>query len=452
MIIMKFGGTSLRDADAFRNVVSIIENSFDRKPLVVVSAMAGITNLLERSIKAAARQQRDSLQEMIEDILDQHLAVIKDLFSNSLLYETSNKTILSEIKNLRALLEAMKTVKSEQSHLGHAILSTGEILSSLILTSLLRQEGINAQFIDARKIMITSDEHDNIIPIPNLIQQGSNRVLSPVLENGNTVVTQGFIGATAEGTPTTLGRNGSDFSASLLGAALKADEIQIWTDVDGILTADPSIIPSAKLLETMTFDEASELAYFGARVLFPAAIQPALDKGIPVRVLNSHLPNSSGTLIVDKPRNGDTKLVKSIAYKEGITLLTITSSQLLLSTKLIADFFSYLNTLSVPVFAISKSATKISLTIENSKDINQIIDHFNKIGETHVEYKKAVVSIVGENLKGNPDISWEVIKILKQNNTQIDLISQFSSQISFMFIINEKDIESTVKLIHKKYI
>jgi aspartate kinase len=222
--------------------------------------------------------------------------------------------------------------------------------------------------------------------------------------------------------------------------------------VDGILTADPSIIPTAKLLEIMTFDEASELAYFGARVLYPAAIQPALKNGIPVRVLNSHFPKSEGTLIVDKLEKSDNRIVKSIAYKEGITLLTLTSSQLLLSTKLLAKFLGYLNDFGLPVYAISKSATKLSLTLETNKDISTIVENFNTFGETHVENNKAIVSIVGEKMRGNPDISWQVIKLLKEKNITVDLISQFSSQISFMFIIDEKDIETTVKLIHEKYI
>jgi len=449
---MKFGGTSLKDAKAFQNVASIIKENLLKEPLIVVSAIAGITNLLEKSIKVAARQQTDTLSEIISAIQSKHFATIEKLFTESTFNNELNRSILSEINNLKTLLDAMKTIKSEQSHLGHAILSVGEILSSLILANLLKQEGLKAEYINAQKVVITSNDHDDVIPIPDSIRSKSDQEIVPLLKTGKTIVTQGFISATAEGTPTTLGRNGSDLSASLIGAALNVDEIQIWTDVDGILTADPTIIPSAKLLDTMTFDEASELAYFGARVLYPAAIQPALENGIPVRVLNSHYPQSPGTLIVDKLHENDNRIVKSIAYKEGITLLTITSSQLLLSTKLMADFFSYLNKNNLSVYAISKSATKLSLTIENNKDINSIIENFNTFGETHVEYNKAIVSIVGENMRDNPDVSWQVIKLLKEKNIQVDLISQFSSQISFMFIIKEDDIEATVKLIHEKYV
>ncbi len=449
---MKFGGTSLKNAQAFQNVVTIIKENMDKKPLIVVSAMAGITNLLEQAIKAAAKQRIRVMEEIIENIRLKHSVIIENLFTNSDFFITLNKSVLTEIDKLKTLLTAMETIKSEQSHLGHAILSTGEILSSLILTSLLKHEHIKTQLVDARKVMITSNNQDNIIPLPRSIKSASEREITPIIKNGNTVVTQGFVGATDKGTPTTLGRNGSDYSASLIGAALDVKEIQIWTDVDGILTADPSIIPSAKLLETMTFDEASELAYFGARVLYPAAIQPALKNGIPVRVLNSHFPNLPGTLITNKPNQDNNKIVKSIAYKEGITLLTIKSSKLLLNTKLLAKFFSYLNDFGLPVYAISKSATKLSLTIEGGKNIDDIVESFNTFGETHIEDSRAIVSIVGENMKGNPDISWQVIKLLKEDGIKIDLISQFSSQISFMFIIKDDDIEKTVKLIHEKYI
>ncbi len=452
MIIMKFGGTSLRDANAFKNVISIIKNSLKKKPIIVVSAIAGVTSLLEKAIEVAANQERVALDKIIALILSQHIEVINELFSEGDLKTRLSKSIYTESEKLKILLGAMETIKSEQNQLKHAILSAGEILSSLILTNLCIQNSIESQFVDAKKIMITSNKKNTVVPKPDLIREKSNRVLVPLVTKAVIPITQGFVGATKSGSPTTLGRNGSDYSASLLGAALNVDEIQIWTDVDGILTADPSIIPSAKLLKTMTFNEASELAYFGARVLYPAAIQPAKKKGIPVRVLNSHFTQSSGTLIVDKPKDKSDPAIKSIAYKEGITLLTIKSSQLLLSTKLLAKFFKFLNKSTIPVYAISKSATKLSLTIENGKNQRNIVKTFNTFGETFVENKKAIVSIVGENLKGNQDISWQVIKLLKDNKVKIDLISQFSSQISFMFIIAEKDIEKTVKLIHEKYI
>jgi aspartate kinase len=452
MIIMKFGGTAVKDATALRNVVSIIKQSLEKKPVVVLSAMAGITDLLEESVKVAANQKSDLVISSINIIETQHLTVIRELFGDGDIFDSLFTGITLEMNKLKSLLIATETIRVESCDLNHAVLSIGEILSSLILTALLRKEGINAQYVDARDIMITTNRNNQIVPVPEIIKEEARKRLLPMINKNQLVVSQGFISATSEGVPTTLGRNGSDFSASLLGAAMGAKEIQIWTDVDGILTADPTIIPSAIPLEFMTFDEASELAYFGARVLYPAAIQPAVVKGIPVRVLNSNYPNEPGTLILDKSASPEKRIVKSIAYKEDITLLTLKSSQLLISTKILGEFFQHLNEHNMRVYAISKSAIQLSLTLEHTDQLDQILDKFQMIGRVNIERHKAIVSVVGEKMRNNPDITQHIMRLLRQADIHLDLISQFATQISFMFIIEEKDIDKTVRLLHKEFI
>ncbi len=452
MIIMKFGGTAVKDAVALRNVVSIIKQSLEKKPVVVLSAMAGITDLLEESVKVAANQKSDMVLNSINKIETHHLTVIRELFGDGDIFDSLFTGITLEMNKLKSLLMATETIRVESCDLNHAVLSIGEILSSLILTALLRREGINAQYVDARDIMITTNRNNQIVPVPEIIKEEARKRLLPMINNAQMIVSQGFISATSEGVPTTLGRNGSDFSASLLGAAMDAREIQIWTDVDGILTADPTIIPSAKPLDFMTFDEASELAYFGARVLYPAAIQPAVLKGIPVRVLNSNYPNAAGTLILEKSVSPEKRIVKSIAYKEDITLLTIKSSQLLISTKILGEFFQHLNEHDMRVYAISKSAIKLSLTLEHTDQLDQILDKFQIIGRVNIERHKAIVSVVGEKMRNNPDITQHIMSLLRQADIHLDLISQFATQISFMFIIEEKDIDKTVKLLHQEFI
>jgi aspartate kinase len=450
---MKFGGTSVKNSDAFRNVASIIKRNLDKKPLIVLSAMAGVTNILEESVQNAVNQLKEDVNSAVDKLKAIHQNAVSDLFSEYSDKKTAlDKIINSEMKKLEALLSATGTIKIESTDLSHAILSIGEIISSSIMTSLLQTMDIPSKFIDARGILITTNHNNEIVPVPEIIETEAQKYILPQIQKGKIVVTQGFIGATSEGAPTTLGRNGSDFSAALLGAALKVDEIQIWTDVDGILTADPTIIKSARPLELMTFDEACELAYFGARVLYPSAIQPALEKDIPVRVLNSSQPESQGTLIVNRSEYRYKSLVKSIAYKEGITLLTVKSTQLLLSTKLLSELFYFLTKRGMRVYAVSKSAIKLSLTVENNTKLEKILEEFHFAGKLKIEHNKAIVSIVGENMKRNPDISWEVIKMLKEAQINIELISQFAGQISFMFIIDEKDIDKTVKLLHTNYI
>ncbi len=452
MIIMKFGGTSVKDAPAFRNVVSIVRQHLSKKPVIVVSAMAGITNLLEESVQIAVNQESQLVKEAIKQIESHHMTVIEELFDNNDTYKALSISIALEIKKLKSLLSATQTIRVESSDLNHAVLSIGEILSSLILTVLLQHEQVDAVYVDARDIMITTNKDNQIVPVIEKIREEAQSRLLPLIAENKIVVSQGFIAATSEGVPTTLGRNGSDFSASLLGAAIDAAEIQIWTDVDGILTADPSIIPTAQKLDFMTFNEASELAYFGARVLYPAAIQPAVEKGIPVRVLNSHDVNFPGTLILKDSATKQSRIVKSIAYKENITLLTIKSSQLLISTKILGDFFQHLAEHNMRVYAISKSAIKLSLTLEHTNQLDHILEKFNLIGQVSAERHKAIVSIVGEKMKRNPEITGQILSILREAKIHIDLISQFASQISFMFIINEKDIEKTIKLLHRHYI
>jgi aspartate kinase len=266
------------------------------------------------------------------------------------------------------------------------------------------------------------------------------------------MVCPGFIASTLEGEPATLGRDGSDYTASLLGAALDAEEIQIWSDVDGILSADPSIIPYARPLKTMTFDEACELAYFGARVLHPATIQPALEAGILVRVLNSSFPDEPGTRILTDDTQENGQLVKSIAYKEGITLLTVESSKLLLSPRIIEAIFLILTRHGKRVFAVSKSATRLSITIENIEDLDEIVREISEYGDVQVERQKVIVSVVGERMKGHPSMPWQILQLLDKENVTIELVSQFASQISLTFIIDERDIERTVTVLHKTFI
>jgi aspartate kinase len=452
MIIMKFGGTSVKNAQAILNVVSIIKKYQDRKPVIVLSAMAGVTNSLVESLQAAARQQKTKVRKCVERIGSLHLKTVQALFPASGIRDLLVHQVTAEIEKLKILLSAVETIKFESENLMPAILSVGEILSSQILNAALNHEGISTRYLDARKFIITTDPQNGSKPIPKAIRKATLKHIVPFLKKDQILITQGFIAATPDGVPTTLGRNGSDYSASLLGAALDAEEIQIWTDVNGILSADPTIIPYARPLDMMTFDEASELAYFGARVLHPASIQPAMEQGIPVRVLNSNFPGEKGTIIVSDITIAEKPRVKSIAYKENITLVTLQSSSLLFSPEILGEFFQRMGHYGKHVYAVNKSATKLSLTIEKQEDIDKIIKELSFAGQVQVEAAKAVVSIVGQNLKNNPVIIWQIIKMLGEAGIKLDLISQMSSQISFMFIVDEKEIEKTVKLLHKEFI
>jgi aspartate kinase len=452
MIIMKFGGTSVKNELAMQNVAGIISANLPKKPVIVVSALAGVTDMLERSLDEALHQRDRSMKTTINKLRTRHTNVIDALFQDTSSHESLKYFIDSEIEKLRVLLGALGTVRVDIPNLRHAALSIGEILSSRILNALLRENGIDSTYVDARKFMFTTDSQEGPVPLPDEIAEAAGTIFPPLLRKHKTVVTQGFVAATLDGVPTTLGRNGSDHSASLLGAALEVEEIQIWTDVNGILTADPTIIPYARPLDLMTFDEACELSYFGARVLHPAAIQPALKKGIPVRVLNSQHPEENGTLIVEQNIDSGPSLIKSVAYKENITLITLQSSSIFIAPDLLGRFFQEMARYGKHVYAVNKSATRLSLTIENTANIDRILEKLPLGGEARIESEKAIVSVVGSDVQKNPQVTWQILKLLQGAGVYPELIAQNTSQISFMFIIDQKDINKTVRLLHKSYI
>jgi aspartate kinase len=452
MIVMKFGGTSVKDADAMRRVAGIIAERGSEKPVIVLSALSKITDLLEQALTAAATQNTTEMKSIMDTVRERHITLVAELFGVSSNVYNVLDAINKEFERLNILLSATVTLRAETENLYHAVVSAGENLSTRIMTALLNQQGIATDFIDATSIMFTKRSRGKIRPDAEKIKNACIRQIVPVVEDRKVVVTQGFVAVAEDGSPATLGRNGSDYSASLIGAALGVDEIQIWTDTDGILTADPSIIPEALPLETMTFDEASELAYFGAKVLHPASIQPALEAGIPVRVCNSHRPESNGTTILRERTEKESLPVKSIAYKEGITLVTIQSSEMLLSPEIIGDFFKHLTDHGKKVYAVSKSANKLSLTIENRDELNHLLADLNHGGTVDIKQNKAIVTVVGEGVQEDPRLTGQIMELLTGAGIRLELISQFAGQISFMFIIDESDIERTVRLLHDRYI
>jgi len=300
-------------------------------------------------------------------------------------------------------------------------------------------------------VMVTDENFTSAEPILDLIKKKAREVFSPAIEAGTVVVTQGFIGATEGGITTTIGRGGSDYTASIFGAVLDADEIQIWTDVDGILTADPSLLPEAQLIKEMTFNEASELAYFGAKVLHPSTILPAIKKGIPVRVLNSKRRSNDGTLISEGSRTSSECLLKSIAYKEDITVVTIQSTRMLMNHGFLARVFDTFARHQKGVDVVATSEVGISLTIDNDTRIEPLVSELLKFADVRVEKNKAVVCVVGENLKYTKGIAARVFTALSDAGVNIELISHGGSEINLTFVIDESQIARAVKSLHGEF-
>jgi aspartate kinase len=300
LAVMKFGGTSVEDAAAINRVVDIVFKRRNKNPVLVISAMARVTDSLLDLARKVALCRFDRAASIIAKLRARHLILAK-------LYgvERGIEKLFSELENV-----ALTSCNQD------SIVSFGERLSSLLVTAALQARGVSAELTDARRFIITDNNFGNAAPIMHEIETHARATLLPIVNAGRIPVTQGFIGSTVDGTTTTLGRGGSDYSASIIGAALKVEVIEIWTDVDGIMTADPRVVPEARRIREISFDEAAELSYFGAKVLHPNTVMPAVEQGIPIHVFNSRNPSCDGTVIKAGAISSDSP-VKSIAFKRG---------------------------------------------------------------------------------------------------------------------------------------
>jgi aspartate kinase len=320
MIVAKFGGTSVGDAPAIERAAAIIAERAPRQPLVVVSALGGATNALIALGEQAASGQLILAIRGVEALRERHLTVAGELLGDGPDAVEVIGELSATFDELAALAEALSVLGHATTRSIDAIASKGELLSSMLIVAAFRKHGIPAEFVDPGSVMITGEEFGKAEPRADRIAERASVVIRPLLAAGRVPIVGGFVGATEHGITTTLGRGGSDYSASLFGAALGAEAIEIWTDVDGMLTADPRVVPEALVIERIRFDEASELASFGAKVLHPSTIAPAVRLGIPVSILNSRRPQGRGTLIAfDAPR----RPVTAIAGKEGVTVVKV---------------------------------------------------------------------------------------------------------------------------------
>lgn len=442
MIVMKFGGTSVEDANAICNAAAIILRE-QRPRLVVVSSCAGVTNALRDAALNASEEKEHTALRILDALEVRHSAIANELFKQESADEFI-RTLWKDIAILKKLVQSVANLKELSDRTLDQFMSFGEQWSALILYLFLLQRDVPVELIDARSVMITDKEFNRATPLFQEIQERSE-----VFANKQLVITQGFIGATRDGIVTTLGRGGSDYSASIFGAALNAEEIQIWTDVNGILTADPSLLPEAQPIPELSFDEASELAYFGAKVLHPSTILPAVRKNIPVRVLNSKSPDHEGTLIQNSNGNPNC-VVKSIAYKEGITVITIKSTEMLMSHTFLARLFEIFSRYKKSIDVIATAKVSVSLTIDDSSDLENIVDELKEFAEVQVEYGKAVFCVVGENMKSYHGFAARIFRALDENDIKVELISNGASHINLTFVINEDQINPAVRALHKE--
>jgi aspartate kinase len=450
MIVMKFGGTSVQDAAAIERAAAIVLGRLDRSPVIVVSALARVTEALLGLAKAARERSTDTALSVIEGLRARHLITARELLeasAPSLLVDVERE-LHTQFAKLENLVRSVATLGELTLRSQDAIASFGERLSSVIVTAALKSRGIAAEFVDSRTFIITDDTFSRAAPDLQVTNQRTQAVLSPLVSSRRVPVAQGFIGSTTGGVTTTIGRGGSDYSAALIGAALGAKSIEIWTDVDGLMTADPRAVPEAKRIRVISFAEASELSYFGAKVLHPSTVLPAVERGIPVHIYNTNNPDCEGTLIVAQPRPSR-NLIKSIAFKRGVTIVNVTSTRMLLAYGFLRTIFEVFDRHKTSVDVVTTSEVSVSITLDNADQLEPITRDLSGIGEVSIERGKAIVCVVGDNLKFTPGVASRLFKAIASTN--VNMISQGASEINLTFVINESDVESVARSLHDEF-
>lgn len=448
IVVMKFGGTSVQDSVAILRTGSIVQGRQAKglKAIVVVSAMSKVTDTLLAAAAAAGRNQREEALKLSDGLRTRHLNTASELVSGDRL-TALHLDIHHDFDALDDLLRGISAVGELTPRTSDHVVSFGERLSSVMCAAAFAELGMNSVHVDARNVILTDAHYGKATPNARAIENALNAQVLPLLNTGRVPVMGGFIGS-CEGITTTLGRGGSDYTAALVGGGLHGGAIEIWTDVNGIMTTDPRICPDALRVKTISFEEAAELAYFGAKVLHPATILPAVQKNIPVWVLNSHNPENEGTVITATPPHCASPF-KSIAAKKKLTIIDIVASRMLLAHGFLKLVFDVFDKYGCAIDMVSTSEVSISVTVDSREALPQICEELGKIADVKYESNKALICLVGEDIRGHSGIAGQVFSALSHIN--IRMISQGASEINMSFMINEEDVEEAVRSLHARF-
>ena len=446
MIVMKFGGTSVESAEAIKRVAGIVKARAARHPIVIVSAMGKTTNKLLAIAQAAIHGKREEYIRQLHDLRDFHSREARQVVPLAHRAEL-DRTLDDHFQELTELVKGIAVLGELTPRSIDTISSYGERLSSYIVSLAFEYYGLPSVHVDSRRVIITDHRHTQAAPIYSETYARLAEMLPP-LARDRVVVMGGFIASTEDGVTTTLGRGGSDFTASIVGAGVSAEEIQIWTDVDGMLTADPTILPGGHRVKSISFAEAAELAYFGAKVLHPSTVIPAIERNIPVLILNSRRPDVPGTRIVSETVHC-TNVVKSIACKRKITLVNIHSTRMLMAHGFLRRIFEIFDRHATPVDMVATSEVSVSLTIDNATQTQRICEELNEFSEVAMEPEQAIVCLVGENIRYTPGVAARVFDALK--NVNIRMISQGASLLNLSVVVAEKDLRHAVEALHTEF-
>ncbi len=450
LVVMKFGGTSVEDPAAISRTASIVAGrvAMGKQPVVVVSALAKVTDQLLRAASCAAHGDRTGALAISSRLRSRHrdtaAALVKDPHNSAALINLIDQ----KFDSLDEILRGLAAILELTPRISDLIVSYGERISSRIVTAAFCERGINAAHVDAREVIITDSQFQKAVPLDGPIEKRAAATLRPLVDEGKVPVMGGFIASNEEGITTTLGRGGSDFTGALVGGALSAEAIEIWTDVDGIMTTDPRICPDALRVKVISFEEAAELAYFGAKVLHPATILPAVKKNIPVLVLNSKNPTNEGTRIISLAPHCSSPF-KSIAVKKKLSIIDVVASRMLMTHGYLKEIFTIFDKHKCPVDMVSTSEVSVSLTVDSNDKLPSIAADLSHLADVKYEGKKALVCLVGEDIRGQNGIAAQVFSAIRHINVR--MISQGASEINMSFMIDEDDADEALRSLHAAF-
>jgi aspartate kinase len=446
-IVMKFGGTSVGDAKAIGRVVEIVRGRLQQRPVVVVSAMARVTDQLLQMARAAGNGDRKTALTLARELRERHYNTAGELLGTAL-FTQFHSDLGTEFEDLEELLRGISAVGELTPRTTDNVASFGEVLSSKLVGAALSAHGIEATLVDSRDCIVTDGNFTRAAPLFEETNAKLSDLVQPLIEVGRVPVMGGFIGANRAGITTTIGRGGGDFSAAIVGAGVGADKIEIWTDVDGMMTTDPNLCPDARRIKTISFDEAAELAYFGAKVLHPATVLPAIQKNIPVYILNSRNPSCEGTRITSRAPHCK-NFFKAIAAKKRITIIDIAAPRMLLAHGFLKAIFDAFDRHRIPIDVVSTSEVSVSLTVDSNESIPALAEDLSRLADVKYEGRKAIVCLVGENLREVPGIAAHVFGQL--TDVKIRMISQGASEINLTFVVDEEQVPGIVQRLHKTF-
>lgn len=446
MIVMKFGGTSVANYEAITRMISIVRGKLEERPVVVVSALSKVTDMLYRISDRAAARDREEADILLAQLRERHLTLAGELLgTGGKLYEEACAKVNSICDALCSFVSAVCAVGELSPRSKAIIISNGEYLSSNIICCAMNAAGIRTHYMDARSMIITDDDYLKGEPDMKAIAANTPEIVLQAYQDADAVITQGFVSATGSGEPTVLGRGGSDYSASLIGMAIDASRIEIWTDVDGVRTADPRRVPDTRCLDRISFEEAAEMAHFGAKVLHPLTIEPAIRKNIPIYVLNSMNPSGEGTAILQSQFIEDG--VKSVSCKENIYVINIFSTKMINTSGFLKKVFEIFSEHKVSVDLISTSEANISVTVDSSQKIDDVVSALSEFADVYVDTDKSQVSVIGKNIVSLKGLLEQTFAPLRE--CKIYMISQGASYVNISFVVDRAVLDDVVRQIHK---